>query len=394
MSGKERWLLPEGIEEILPEEARRFEMMRRRLLDLFDRWGYDLVMPPMIEYLEALLTGVGKDLDLQTFKLTDQLTGRMMGVRADITPQAARIDAHYLKRDVPVRLCYLGAVLRTRPGEFAGSREPLQLGAELFGHAGPASDVEILKLMLATLAATGIENPYIDLGHVGVFRNLAIEAKLTPEQETELFDALQRKARSEMEGLLAAWDIAADKKAALAALVDLHGDAETLAQAETVLRRAGKPIQQALENLKAIARAIQAHNPNLSLHFDLAELHGYRYYTGSVFSAFMPGYGQALAQGGRYDDIGRAFGRARAAVGFSADLRVLLKLMPGGQMERGGILAPGVADAELQTKIGQLRSQGERVVLKLDDDQISVQAMGCDRELIKKDGAWVVVKRQ
>ncbi|HLQ25907.1 MAG TPA: ATP phosphoribosyltransferase regulatory subunit [Acidiferrobacterales bacterium] len=393
MSGKERWLLPEGIEEILPKEARRFEIMRRRLLDLFDSWGYELVMPPVIEYLESLLTGVGKDLDLQTFKLTDQLTGRMMGVRADITPQAARIDAHYLKRDVPVRLCYLGPVLRTRPGEFAGSREPLQLGAELFGHAGPESDIEILKLMLATLAATGIEDPYVDLGHVGVFRNLAAEAGLAPEQEAELFDALQRKARSEIDGLLADWDMPADKKTMLAALVDLHGDAETLVQAEAVLRRAGKPIQRALADLRTIAHAIQAYSPAQSLHFDLAELHGYRYYTGAVFSAFMPGYGQALAQGGRYDDIGKAFGRARAAAGFSADLRLLLKLMPGEPNDRWGILAPGAQDAELQAKIAQLRNSGERVVLRLGDDQVTAPALGCDRELIKKDGAWVIVKR-
>jgi len=393
MSGKDRWLLPEGIEEILPKDARRFEIIRRRLLDLFDSWGYDLVMPPMIEYLESLLTGVGKDLDLQTFKLTDQLTGRMMGVRADITPQAARIDAHYLKREVPVRLCYLGPVLRTRPGEFAGSREPLQLGAELFGHAGPESDIEILKLMLATLAATGIENPYVDLGHVGVFRGLAAGAKLAPEQEAELFDALQRKARPEIEELLADWDISTDKKTMLAALVDLHGDVEVLAQADAALRPAGKPIQQALEDLRTIAQAIQAHNPAQALHFDLAELHGYRYYTGPVFSTFMPGYGQALAQGGRYDDIGKAFGRARAAAGFSADLRLLLKLMPGEPNDRWGILAPGAQNAQLQTKIAELRNAGERVVLRLGDGQIAARTLGCDRELVKKDGAWAIVQR-
>lgn len=393
MQGKDRWLLPEGIEEVLPDEARRLEGVRRRLLDVFDSWGYDLVMPPLIEYLDALLTGVGHDLELQTFKLTDQLTGRMMGVRADITPQAARIDAHYLKREAPVRLCYLGSVLRARPGEFAGSREPLQLGAELFGHAGIESDIEILHLMLTTLAEVGIARPYIDLGHVGVFHNLAATAGLSPEQEAELFEVLQRKARSEAEGLLAHWGTAGDKYTMLTALADLHGDIEVLTQARSALRAASKPVHIALDDLERIAQAILARDPNQPLHFDLAELRGYRYYTGCVFSAFMPGYGQALAQGGRYDDIGRAFGRARAAAGFSADLRLLLKLMPTDARPRLGILAPHAEDPTLHRKIAELRDAGERVVVRLGDDSMAPKAMHCDRELIKKDGAWVVVPR-
>ena len=199
MADQERWLLPEGIEEILPDEARRLERLRRKLLDLLAAWGYELVMPPLIEYLDALLTGTGRDLDLQTFKLTDQLTGRLMGVRADMTPQTARIDAHYLKRERPVRLCYAGNVLRTRPDAFAGSRELLQLGAELFGHPGPESDIEVARLMLAALAAAGLRDLHLGLGHVGVFRALSAEAHLPEALENDLFEALQRKARPQVE---------------------------------------------------------------------------------------------------------------------------------------------------------------------------------------------------
>jgi ATP phosphoribosyltransferase regulatory subunit len=391
MTSKDRWLLPEGIEEMLPADARRFETLRRRLLDLFATWGYELVMPPTIEYLDALLTGVATDLDLQTFKLTDQLTGRLMGVRADMTPQAARIDAHYLKRSVPVRLCYLGAVLRARPGDFAGSREPLQLGAELFGHGGPEADVEVLRLMLTTLAGAGIENCYVDIGHVGVFRGLAAEAKLDAEQESDLFDALQRKARPEIDALLASWNLDARVKTMLGTLIDLSGEEEVLWQARAVLKPAGKAVQTALDNLEAIVRQMRAAMPAQVLHFDLAELHGYRYYTGAVFSALVPGQGQAIAQGGRYDDIGKAFGRARPAVGFSSDLRLLLKLLPADTAKGVvGICAPDNEDAALQDKIATLRAQGERVVVALKGNAAKPVELGCDRQLILKNGAWVV----
>ncbi len=390
MTSKDRWLLPEGIEEMLPAEARRFEALRRRLLDLFDTWGYELVMPPTIEYLDSLLTGVGTDLDLHTFKLTDQLTGRLMGVRADMTPQAARIDAHYLKRSVPVRLCYLGAVLRARPGDFAGSREPLQLGAELFGHGGPEADVEVLRLMLTTLSRAGIENCYVDIGHVGVFRGLAAEAKLGAEQEADLFDALQRKARPEIDALLASWELDGRIRAMLAALIDLSGEEEVLQQARAVLKPAGKAVQAALDNLEVITRQMRAAMPAQVLHFDLAELHGYRYYTGVVFSALTPGQGQAIAQGGRYDDIGKAFGRARPAVGFSTDLRLLLKLLPAEAGGPTGICAPDRDDAALRDEIAALRTQGERVVVALKGSAAKPAELGCDRELIHKNGAWVV----
>ena len=388
MADQERWLLPEGIEEILPDEARRLERLRRSLLDLFAAWGYELVMPPLIEYLEALLTGTGRDLDLQTFKLTDQLTGRLMGVRADMTPQAARIDAHFLKRECPLRLCYVGSVLRTRPDAFAGSRELLQLGAELFGHPGPESDMEIAKLMLATLDAAGLRDVHLDLGHVGVFRGLAAEARLPEALENELFEALQRKARSQIEALLAGVDAPVGTKAMLASLVELNGGTDTLMQARVTLKAAPPAVQTALANLEAIAQAITS--TGTPVYFDLAELRGYRYYTGAVFSAFVSGQGQAVAQGGRYDGIGRAFGRARAATGFSTDLRRLLRLAPDDGVSTNGILVAYGDSQALQEAIANLRAVGERVVVRLPGDTSTVRVSGCNRELVEQSGKWIV----
>jgi len=389
MSNRERWLLPEGIEEILPDEALRLERLRRKLLDLLGAWGYELTMPPLIEYLDALLTGTGRDLDLQTFKLTDQLSGRLMGVRADMTPQAAHIDAHYLKRECPVRLCYVGSVLRTRPDAFAGSRELLQLGAELFGHAGPESDVEIVGLMLAALSAAGLKNIHLDLGHVGVFRGLASAAGFPETLENELFEALQRKARSQVESLLAQSNADAGIRKMLAALIDLNGGAETLGAARNVLREAPTAVHEALANLEAIAGSVARNG--LPVYFDLAELRGYRYYTGVVFSAFVPGQGQAVAQGGRYDGIGRAFGRARAATGFSTDLRRLSRFIDTDSgIAPKGILTPPGEDTGLAQAIAELRANGERVVQRLPGSTASARELGCDRELIQKNGQWTV----
>ncbi|MGD9390366.1 MAG: ATP phosphoribosyltransferase regulatory subunit, partial [Thioalkalispiraceae bacterium] len=274
MSKSDRWLLPEGIEEVLPEKARRLEALRRSLLDTYSSWGYELVMPPFIEYLESLLTGTGHDLELQTFKLTDQLTGRMMGVRADMTPQVARIDAHQLKRETPTRLCYMGTVLHTRSDGFAGSRSPLQLGAELYGHTGVESDVEILSLMLETLKLANIERPYLDLGHVGIFRGLAQQAGLSEEQENELFDALQRKATVELNQLVSSWQLDAKVSDMLIALATLNGGEEVLDKAATVLAGATDAVKDALHNLKSIAAQIISRF-DVPVNFDLAELRGY-----------------------------------------------------------------------------------------------------------------------
>lgn len=390
MTTKDRWLLPEGVEETLPAEAHRLETMRRAAVDLFATRGYELVMPPLIEYLDSLLTGVGKDLDLQTFKLTDQLTGRMMGVRADMTPQAARIDAHYLKRKTPVRLCYVGPVLRTRPDQFAGTREPLQLGAELFGYAGPQADAEVLDLMIATLTLFGLEQIHVDLAHAGIFRTLVAQAQLTPDQEQELLDALQRKARSDAIQLLTEASVATPARTMLLALLDLCGGIEVLNRAQTVFRDAPAPVGQALQDLKLVAEIVARRQPAAELFFDLAELGGYHYYTGVLFSAFIPGQGQAIAKGGRYDGIGRAFGRDRCATGFGADLRQLAKVGSLPDRLPAGIFAPDGEDSALTQEITRLRASGERVIQRLPGDDSSATDLGCDRELTHKGGRWIL----
>jgi ATP phosphoribosyltransferase regulatory subunit len=387
--GTERWLLPEGIDEVLPPQAAQLERLRRDILDLFHAWGYDLVIPPFIEYLDSLLTGTGTDLDLQTFKLTDQLTGRLMGVRADMTPQVARIDAHRLRRDVPVRLCYLGTVLRTRPEGFSGSRSPLQVGAELYGHGGAESDVEVMRLMVEMLRLTRVTREiHIDLGHVGIFRGLAQHAGWNETQEAELFDALQRKARAEIQAALAAFPGAPAIKDMVAALIDLNGGAEVLPEARKTLRVAPRPVLDALDNLERIAQLLQQSTTGLPLYFDLAELRGYQYQTGVVFAAYVPGYGQEVARGGRYDDIGRVFGRARPATGFSADLKLLLSRTSDAAAR--GIFAPVSDDAELAATVARLRAEGQRVISALPGQQGDAAEMGCDRQLVQQNGQWVV----
>jgi ATP phosphoribosyltransferase regulatory subunit len=388
--GTERWLLPEGIDEVLPPQTHTLERVRRDVLDIFHRWGYDLVIPPFIEYLDSLLTGTGSDLDLQTFKLTDQLSGRLMGVRADMTPQVARIDAHRLRCDEPVRLCYLGTVLRTRPDGADASRSPMQVGAELYGHSGADSDVEVIRLMLETLRVVGItQEIHIDLGHVGIFRGLARHAGLTAQQEADLFDALQRKARVEINDLVAG--IAdAQVRDMLAGLIDLNGGAEILAQARAALRAAPRAVHDALDNLERIAGQLQQQNDTSTLYFDLAELRGYQYQTGVVFAAYVPGHGQEVARGGRYDDIGKVFGRARPATGFSADLKTLIALGTRVAVPVLGIFSPAIEDVALRAEVARLRQSGERVVCGLPGQVGNAQTMRCNRVLERKGNEWVV----
>lgn len=388
---EDRWLLPEGIVEMLPAQANHLEQLRRQLLDLFYCWGYDLVMPPLIEYLDSLLVGTGEDLDLQTFKLIDQLTGRLMGMRADMTPQVARIDAHVLKQAAPARLCYLGPVLHTRPQGYGRSRAPLQVGAELYGHAGIESDVEILRLMVETLTVCGVAQIHVDVGHVGIYRGLIEDAGLDNGQESLLFGALQRKAKPEIDEYLSQWDVAATQRRQLMALVDLNGDIDVLGEARSVLSGAGPSVQAALKNIEDIARLAQRYIGELPLYFDLAELRGYRYQTGVVFAAFVPGHGQEIARGGRYDNIGKAFGRARPATGFSADLKTLEQLSELTAQPVGGIWAPAVEDSRLDQRIAQLRSEGSRVVQGLPDQVGDGAQSGCDRMLAWRDGEWQLV---
>ena len=388
----DRWLLPEGVEEVLPRRAADLERARRRLLDLFASWGYRLVIPPFIEYLDSLLIGTGGDLDLQTFKLTDQLSGRLLGVRADMTPQVARIDAHHLRSEEPARLCYLGTVLRARPEAVAGSRSPVQVGAELYGHAGIESDCEVASLMIESLHCAGIETVHLDLGHVGVFRGIVRQAGFDRDTEARLHEALQRKARAEIEEQLAT--CAPDLRRALALLADLNGGVEVIGEARAALAGSGEPVDAALTMLERLAGLLHARFPTLQLHVDLAELRGYHYHTGVVFAAFTPGHGQEIARGGRYDQIGIDFGRARPATGFSADLKTLV-LLAGrdAEPEPGAILAPWSDGAEFHAAVAALRDAGERVILRLPDEYAGARHLECDRELRMENGRWVVGTR-
>jgi len=388
----ERWLLPAGIDEVLPPQAAELESLRRALLDLYMSWGYELVIPPFIDYLDSLLTGTGRDLDLQTFKLTDQLSGRLLGVRADMTPQVARIDAHQLRREAPTRLCYLGTVLHTRGDGFAGTRSPLQIGAEIYGHDGPESDVEILRLVVQTLETAGIASPYLDLGHVGVYRGLAQQARLSRADEMRLFEALQRKARSEIAELIADAGIGGAVGDMLLALPDLNGD-DALARAGTALRGADAPVLAALDRLRRVADELQRWLPTQPVHFDLAELRGYTYKTGMVFAAFVPGWGLEIARGGRYDDIGSVFGRARPAVGFSTDLKGLIALAEprkAGIADEGAVLAPWDADPGLSAEIARLRAAGRRVIQELPGQPGDIGELGCTACLERRGSGWAL----
>lgn len=384
-----RWLLPEGVEEILPPRAIELEQLCRTIIDLFSTWGYEFVIPPMVEYLESLLTGTGEDLDLKTFKLTDQLSGRLMGIRADITPQVARIDAHLLKRDTPTRLSYLGSVLHTRPGKSGETRAPLQVGAELYGHAGVASDIEIVKLMLATLKHVGINKAYIDLGHIGIFRTLSANASLSAEQQAEVFETLQRKAKDELKALYQDWKIKDEASAALLELIDLNGDVSVLDEAKKMFKQLSPEVTAYIDEIKSLVDAIAAES-DIAINIDLAELRGYHYHTGMVYTAFVPGQGDGIAFGGRYDDIGRAFGRARPATGFSTDVKSLLKQQENKAEMPAKVFAPAQQDDALITKINALREAGTIVVQELEGQQASARDMGCNQKLSLEKGEWQI----
>ena len=384
--------MPEGIEEILPEDAKHLEGLRSKLLEMFACWGYDLVIPPFIDFLDSLLTGSGHDLDLQTFKLTDQVSGEMLGVRADMTPQVARIDAHNLKHEWPTRLCYVGTILNARSDPLHKTRSPMQIGAELYGHAGKESDVEVICLMLEMLALTGLQNIHLDLGHVGIYRAISRQAGLTELQESELFGVLQRKARPELQGLMDSYAINADLKAMLLKLPELNGGKDVLDKARTVFLKANNEVKEALADLESIAEKLVVRFPFLPISFDLAELRGYHYHTGIVFAAFVPSIGREIARGGRYDNIGAVFGRARPATGFSADLKLLSSLSKQycQVKQRELIFAPYSEDVQLNEKIRELRANQQAVVQQLPGQTGSAKELGCTSILEQDNQIWVV----
>lgn len=377
------WLLPEAISDVLPAEARRVEALRRRLLDLFRGHGYLLVMPPMIEYLDSLLTGTGRDLDLRTFKLVDQISGRQLGLRADFTPQTARIDAHILNRSGVVRLCYAGSVLHTRPSHPLATREPLQVGAELYGHAGIEADAEVQKLAVAALRAADVGEVVLDLGHTGVVKALLSRASLDASATEDVLAALSVKDPGALAEACRQAD--AEVRAPLVELARLNGGAEVIQAARSALP-AWAPVVAALDELEALCARTSADRVTL----DLADPHGYRYYTGVNFAAYARGGSEVLARGGRYDDIGRAFGRARPAVGFSLDLRELSRSV-AAEPEHA-ILAPTGDQPDLQAAIEALRAQGE-IVVQAFEGQRETEGLEFDRELRRIDGRWVAVAR-
>lgn len=392
MSTLERWLLPDGIEEVLPQQAARVERSRRQALDLFAAWGYEYVVTPHIEFLDSLLTGVGKELALRTFSVTDPLSGQLMGFRADITPQVARMDAHSLRSEGPNRLCYAGSVVHARPQALTTSRSPIQLGAELYGDASPAADAEIISLMLETLQQANIEQLHLDLGHVGVFRGLAKAANLSAAAEEQLFEALQRKAVTDVEELTG--DLPAELAGMLKALCSLCGGPEVLDKAAKVLDAAPRAVREALQQLQQLAEVLSERYPDIPVYFDLSELRGYNYHTGVVFAAFVPGIGQSIARGGRYDDIGAVFGRSRPATGFSTDLKTLVSLgQATEQLSRCAIWAPAEGEANLWQAVCDLRGAGETVIQALPGQALDAAAeAGCDRQLVLRNGQWLTEK--
>jgi ATP phosphoribosyltransferase regulatory subunit len=376
------WLLPENIADVLPSEARKIEELRRRMLDNFRLYGYEMVMPPLLEYLESLLTGAGQDTDLRTFKLVDQLSGRTLGIRADMTTQVARIDAHLLNRDSVTRLCYAGSVLHTRPSGLHATREPLQIGAEIYGHAGLEADAEIQALALASLALAGIGKVRLDLCHVGVLRAIIANDEKAAKQAAQLFGLLEAK---DIPGLhILTEDYLPVTRDALLALPGLYGDIEVIARARKALP-ALPGIAQALDELQALAQL--AGEANVTI--DLADLRGYHYHSGVMFAAYVPGLPNAVVRGGRYDHVGEAFGRARPATGFSMDLRELARLMPGAE-RKPAIRAPWGIEAGLREKIAELRRAGEIVIQSLPGHENDQDEFDCDRAVEFSNGNWII----
>ena len=382
-----KWLLPEGIEEVLPPQAAQLDSLCRRIMDQFAGWGYELVIPPLIEYLDTLFTGTDADLELQTFKVTDQLNGKLMGIRADSTPQVARIEVHNLKRDRPSRLCYIGTVLHTLPGGPGGTRSPLQVGAELYGHKGCESDAEILALMLNTLQLAGLKDIHVDIGHAGILQGLIKPLELTVEQENRVFACVQRKATDELKDALAGWSCAGKTATALVELMDLEGDAYILDEVRAVLKPCSDELCGYVDELGEIAKLTTLQVPGAPLYFDVTEFQGYHYHTGMTFAAYVPGESHGIAFGGRYDEIGKAFGRPCPATGFSTDAYKLFELTPHPHKPEKGILAPLSEVPGLRELVEELRGQGEIVIYQLPGMTADAR---CDREIILEHGRWRV----
>ncbi|WP_028312842.1 ATP phosphoribosyltransferase regulatory subunit [Derxia gummosa] len=376
-----KWLLPEHISDLLPADARILEELRRSLLDLFRGYGYELVMPPMLEYIESLLTGTGSDLDLRTLKLVDQLSGRTMGLRADITPQVTRIDAHLLNRSGIARLCYCGSVLHARPRGLHASREPILIGAEIYGHAGIEADIEICEMALGALALSGAGQVRIDLSHVGIARALLGRAGLAGDGAADVIAAVKRK---DIAAIRASDTLDAEARAAFEVLCGLYGDASVVERARSALP-ADPAITQALDDLARLAASL----PAARVTVDLADPHGFQYHTGITFAVYCADWPAAILRGGRYDEVGRAFGRARPATGFSLDLRELATLLPD-PAPRLAIRAPWSDDAALHALVRRLRAEGEIVIQDFPGHEHDPDEFSCDRNIVRTAESWLV----
>lgn len=357
---------------------------------MYHCWGYDLVMPAMIEFTDSLLTGTAHSLQSKTFTLVDQETGKQMGLRSDMTPQVARIDAHQLAHQDISRLCYCGHLIHTRTDGLNPSRSPLQIGAEIFGNASIDADIEVVCLMLETLYCVPLNQVSIDLGHVGIFRSLFQQSGLEERIESQLFDMLQRKSIPELKSFLQQQDLTENKREQFYQLALLNGDVEIIQQARKIYTDVSSDCLAALDHIEAVAQGILKHYPDVFIHCDLSELRGYEYHTGLVFSAFLPGQGREIAGGGRYDDIGAAFGVARAATGFSTDLLNLYQLAEKIFPSITAILAPNEDDADLQDLIRNLRIKGERVITDLSNGELTPQQQGCNQVIVFKNDGWAV----
>ncbi|HTF94629.1 MAG TPA: ATP phosphoribosyltransferase regulatory subunit [Cellvibrio sp.] len=387
MTYADRWLLPDGVEEILPSEAKAIDTLRRRLLDLYSTWGYDMVIPPLLEYTDSLLIGLGRDVDLLTFKVTDQLSGRTLGIRADITPQTARMDAHSFNRTGANRLCYAGHVVHTRPKNPLATRTPIQAGLEFYGESGISADIEVISLLLESLCIAGLPRQHIDLGHVGIYRGIVAHANLSKIQEDTFFELLQRKAITEIHAWVAANINDSFTANLLLVLPALAGDKSILQKAKSLFAGLDSALQ-AVNQLVHVAEIIEQRHPNAELYFDLGELRGYHYLTGLVFAAFAPGYGNPIASGGRYDHIGEVFGRARPATGFAVDITAISKL---GLLPKVSVVAIAALESSdpLQWKaISDLRLKGERVIMV--NSKSDLAELGCNRQLVLHEGCYQV----
>lgn len=388
-----RWLLPEDIADVLPARARKIEELRRRSLDLYQSYGYELVSPPLLEFLDSLLTGTGSDLNLQTFKLVDQLSGRTLGLRADITPQVARIDAHLLNREGVTRLCYAGSVARVRTPPGSTSREELQLGAEIYGHSGWEADLEAINLLLKTLTQAGLGKIYLDLSHAGVLKGILGDLVLSHADTETLYTILQTKDQPSLTQWVSQFAPAISKP--LLALLQLNGScAEVLASAKSgQLALPNQPlIAQSLKDLERLIAATSGLSKQLELSLDLADLRGYQYHSGVMFAAYVDGLPQPIARGGRYDHVGQAFGRSRPATGFSLDLLTLADLS-NISVKRQAIFAPWSNDPDLNRRIDELRAAGEVVIQAHKGDDANSEEFECQRELVKQGTSWELKSR-